>query len=62
MSVCTDSNWMRGLNLLQKGSTFDCNAACCVPKRGPAAAFKLVNCQDCSVKGGPQSERGGRSH
>lgn len=41
---------------------FDSIAACCVLKRGPAAAFKLVNCQNCSVKGGPQSERGGQSH
>lgn len=45
-----------------EGEHFDCNAACCVLKRGPAAALKLVNCQDWSVKGGPQSERGGGSH
>ncbi|TKS78366.1 ADP-ribosylation factor-like protein 15 [Collichthys lucidus] len=37
-----------------EGEHFDCNAACCV--------LKLVNCQDWSVKGGPQSERGGESH
>lgn len=35
-----------------EGEHFDCNAACCVLKRGPVAAFSLVNCQDWSVKKG----------
>lgn len=42
-----------------EGEHFDCNAACSVLKRESAAAFRLVNCQDWSVKGGPLSERGG---
>ncbi|XP_010788184.1 ephrin type-B receptor 2-like [Notothenia coriiceps] len=54
-----DSNLTHGFNLLQH---FDSNAACCVLKRGPAVALKLVNCQDWSVKGGPQSEKGGGTH
>lgn len=45
-----------------EGARFDCNAACCVLKRESAAAFRLVSCQDWSLKGGPLTERGGGSH
>lgn len=57
--MCAGSNWF---NFFAEGEHFDLNAACCAPKQGTAAAFKLVDCQDWSVKEGPQSERGGGSH
>lgn len=62
MNECTDLSLMHGLNLFAGREYFDCNAACCVLKRGPTAAFKLVNCQEWSMKTGPPSERGGGSH
>lgn len=35
-----------------EGERFDCNAACCGLEQGPAAAFKLVNCQDLELERG----------
>lgn len=58
-ALCRLDAWFKSF---AEGEHFDCNAACCVLKLGPAAPLKLVNCQDWSVKGGPQSERGGESH
>lgn len=50
-ALCRLDAWFKSF---AEGEHFDCNAACCVLKLGPAAPLKLVNCQDWSVKGGPR--------
>lgn len=59
MCVCAHSKWLKSF---AEAAHFDINVASRALKQGPSAAFMLVNCQEWSVKGGPQRERGGGSH